>query len=169
LAGELEYNICLLNLSERGLTDDRLNHLMTVLPSRSMLLLEDADAAFLDRRSTEKHAVGVTFSGLLNALDGVAAAEERVIFMTTNHRDRLDPALTRPGRMDFQVLLDWATPSQKEDLFLRFYKCPEWVPLYMEKIGNKKVSMANLQGHFICFRDSAKDAIESLDTLEEGK
>lgn len=28
LAGELEYNICVLNLSERGLTDDRLNHLL---------------------------------------------------------------------------------------------------------------------------------------------
>lgn len=28
LAGELEFGICLLNLSERGLTDDRLNHLL---------------------------------------------------------------------------------------------------------------------------------------------
>lgn len=28
LAGEIEFSICLLNLSERGLTDDRLNHLL---------------------------------------------------------------------------------------------------------------------------------------------
>lgn len=28
LAGELEFSICILNLSERGLTDDRLNHLL---------------------------------------------------------------------------------------------------------------------------------------------
>lgn len=41
LAGELDLNICLLSLSERGLTDDRLNHLLTVAPERSIILLED--------------------------------------------------------------------------------------------------------------------------------
>jgi chaperone BCS1 len=41
LAGELNLNICLLSLSERGLTDDRLNHLLTVAPERSIILLED--------------------------------------------------------------------------------------------------------------------------------
>jgi ATP-dependent 26S proteasome regulatory subunit len=38
---------------------------------------------------------GVTFTGLLNALDGVAATEGRVMFMTTNYLERLDPALIR--------------------------------------------------------------------------
>jgi chaperone BCS1 len=42
----------------------------------------------------------VTFSGLLNAIDGVTSTEERLLFMTTNHIDRLDPALIRPGRVD---------------------------------------------------------------------
>ena len=42
----------------------------------------------------------VTFSGLLNALDGVASSEERIIFMTTNHLEHLDNALIRPGRVD---------------------------------------------------------------------
>jgi chaperone BCS1 len=39
----------------------------------------------------------VTFSGLLNVLDGVASTEERILFMTTNHIERLDPALIRTG------------------------------------------------------------------------
>ncbi|KAI0220763.1 Complex III assembly protein translocase and chaperone, partial [Massospora cicadina] len=104
LAGDLGYNICILNLSERGLTDDRLNHLMTVVPERSLLLLEDIDAAFAKREKTDQQGYQsmVTFSGLLNALDGVAAAEERINFMTTNHIERLDPALIRPGRVDFK-------------------------------------------------------------------
>lgn len=42
----------------------------------------------------------VTFSGLLNCLDGVASAEARIMFMTTNYLERLDPALVRPGRVD---------------------------------------------------------------------
>ena len=52
LAGELEYSICVLNLSERGLTDDRLNHLLSVAPQQSLILLEDVDAAFVSREDT---------------------------------------------------------------------------------------------------------------------
>ncbi len=52
LAGELEYSICVLNLSERGLTDDRLNHLLSVAPQQSIILLEDIDAAFASREDT---------------------------------------------------------------------------------------------------------------------
>ncbi|KAJ2667963.1 Complex III assembly protein translocase and chaperone, partial [Coemansia sp. RSA 1285] len=116
LAGELGYNICILNLSERGLTDDRLNHLLTVAPERSLVLLEDIDAAFSRTRQHSEHAAYqqsmVTFSGLLNALDGVASSDERIIFMTTNHIERLDPALIRPGRVDVKVFLGNATAYQ---------------------------------------------------------
>lgn len=51
LAGELDYNICIINLSENVVTDDRFNYLLSVLPERSFLLLEDIDAAFLKRDS----------------------------------------------------------------------------------------------------------------------
>ncbi|KAF8425884.1 mitochondrial chaperone BCS1 [Tirmania nivea] len=131
LAGELDYNICVLNLSERGLTDDRLNHLLTNLPERSIALLEDVDAAFGKRHSRSQAAAAaaedgyrganVTFSGLLNALDGVASGEERVIVLTTNHRDRLDPALVRPGRVDREVYIGWAREGQVREMWRRFY------------------------------------------------
>ncbi|KAI9832001.1 MAG: Complex III assembly protein translocase and chaperone, partial [Sarea resinae] len=74
LAGELDYNIALINLSERGLTDDRLNHLLTIVPPKTIVLLEDIDAAFSNRRVQSDEdgyrGANVTFSGLLNALDG---------------------------------------------------------------------------------------------------
>lgn len=54
LAGELEYSICVLNLSERGLTDDRLNHLLSVAPQQSLILLEDVDAAFVSREDSPR-------------------------------------------------------------------------------------------------------------------
>jgi hypothetical protein len=63
----------------------------------------------------------VTFSGFLNALDGVASGEERVIFLTTNHIDRLDPALIRPGRVDLASFVDDAVPEQARTLFTNFY------------------------------------------------
>lgn len=40
--------------------------------------------------------------------------------MTTNHRDRLDPALLRPGRADYHAFLDNASYNQMKRLFLRF-------------------------------------------------
>ncbi|KAI9824316.1 MAG: hypothetical protein M1826_007413 [Phylliscum demangeonii] len=125
LAGHLDYNIAILNLSERGLTDDRLNHLLTQVPARTIILLEDVDAAFGARRAATDadgyRGAHVTFSGLLNALDGVASAEERLIFLTTNHVERLDDALIRPGRVDLAVRLGPASRWQVEQLWDRFY------------------------------------------------
>ena len=69
LAGELQYSICVMNLSDRGLSDDRLNHLMSVAPQQSIILLEDIDAAFVKREqnaegggSTYMNRVGFTVS-----------------------------------------------------------------------------------------------------------
>ena len=75
-----------------------------------------------------RYQSSVTFSGFLNALDGVASGEERIIFMTTNHPERLDPALIRPGRVDLSVLIDDATPSQARILFTRFYGRDDDIP-----------------------------------------
>lgn len=59
----------------------------------------DIDAAFVKRSAAHDSRSLVTFSGLLNTLDGVSSSEERLIFMTTNFIERLDPALMRPGAL----------------------------------------------------------------------
>lgn len=67
----------------------------------------------------------LSLSGLLNALDGVAAAEGRLLFATTNHLERLDPALSRPGRMDVWIEFRNASKWQAEALFRNFFPCAE--------------------------------------------
>jgi chaperone BCS1 len=52
LAGLLSYDICFLNLSERGLTDDSLQQILSIVPDRSFILIEDIDAAFSKRVQT---------------------------------------------------------------------------------------------------------------------
>ncbi|XP_057494731.1 AAA-ATPase At3g50940-like [Actinidia eriantha] len=54
----------------------------------------------------------VTLSGLLNFIDGLwsSCGDERIIVFTTNHKDRLDPALLRPGRMDVHIHMSFCTP-----------------------------------------------------------
>ncbi|KAH9815819.1 BCS1 N terminal-domain-containing protein [Melampsora americana] len=169
LAGYLNYHICVLNLSERGLSDDKLNHLLTNVPERSVVLLEDVDAAFLGRDGTEQMKVNVTFSGLLNAIDGVTSStSQRLIFMTTNHVGKLDPALIRPGRIDLSVLVGNATLPQAMELFIKFYEDIDVG--VQEEMENRLMnvfreggsfSMAGLQGLFIRYREP-RDAIREL-------
>ena len=49
LAGHLSYSICVLNLSDRSMSDDRLQHRLADAPENSIILLEDVDAAFVTR------------------------------------------------------------------------------------------------------------------------
>lgn len=65
---------------------------------------------------------GISLSGLLNAIDGVASHEGRVLIMTTNKPETLDDALIRPGRVDLQVAFTNATTEQSRELFERMYE-----------------------------------------------
>jgi len=142
LAGELGLDIYVVSLSSKGMSDNTLTTLMGHVPSRCILLLEDLDAAFTRSVSRDEKSTGaptatastdstktaessdgstLSLSGLLNSLDGVAAAEGRLLFATTNHIERLDPALSRPGRMDVWVNFTHATKWQAEGIFKCFF------------------------------------------------
>ncbi|EJU03604.1 P-loop containing nucleoside triphosphate hydrolase protein [Dacryopinax primogenitus] len=137
LAGELGLDIYVVTLSSKGMNDSSLASLMGRVPSRCIVLLEDLDAAFTRSTSRDDTATGtptstttkttaddgntLSLSGLLNSLDGVAATEGRLLFATTNHIERLDPALSRPGRMDVWVDFKNATSWQAERLFKNFF------------------------------------------------
>uniref|UniRef100_A0A914DRG9 Mitochondrial chaperone BCS1 n=1 Tax=Acrobeloides nanus TaxID=290746 RepID=A0A914DRG9_9BILA len=112
LASQFGYSVAILSLNDRLLTDSTVNQLINRAPNKTFVLLEDIDVAFVSREEKEdsekensKQKTPVTLSGLLNAIDGVASAEGRIIFMTTNYKEHLDSALIRPGRIDFQAYL----------------------------------------------------------------
>ena len=54
----------------------------------------------------------LNLAGLLNVLDGVLDSPERIVIMTTNHPEKLDPALIRPGRINKRVYLGYLKPRQ---------------------------------------------------------
>ena len=135
------------------------------------------------RLTVTSYQSAVTFSGFLNALDGVASSEERIVFMTTNHLDRLDAALIRPGRVDVLQAIENASASQACRLFCQFYSEPDLGEVtddYKEQlesmgeqigsiVGSKRlqganVSMAALQGHFIRHGDP-KEAVRKVEEL----
>jgi mitochondrial chaperone BCS1 len=119
LAGELHLKLCALSLTNPKLTDNVMADLLQRTPPRSLILLEDIDA-FFNAREKQDARVQISFSGLLNALDGVAAQEGRIVVLTTNHPERLDAALIRPGRIDVQVEMANASSEQLRGLLQRF-------------------------------------------------
>lgn len=116
LASEFDLPVYWMSLQGEGMNDNTLVRLLQNMQRPSLLLLEDIDTTFDGRKSEGK----VTFSGLLNALDGVVAAHT-VVVMTTNHLDKIDPALIRPGRVDLKVEFAKASESQLKRLYLRFF------------------------------------------------
>jgi chaperone BCS1 len=107
-------------LTNPKLNDNVMAALLQRTPPRSLILIEDIDAFFTARDKADDK-VEISFSGLLNAIDGVGAQEGRIIVLTTNHREKLDAALIRPGRIDVQVELGNATGEQLRGLLLRFF------------------------------------------------
>ncbi|MCL7052235.1 hypothetical protein MKW94_010313 [Papaver nudicaule] len=87
--------------------------------NRSILLIEDIDcsAELQDRNDPygrpKSRNNALTLSGLLNVIDGIwsCCGDERIIIFTTNHKDKLDPALLRPGRMDKHIHMSYITPQ----------------------------------------------------------
>ncbi|CAF1561553.1 unnamed protein product [Adineta ricciae] len=176
LAGHFDLSISTLNLSQGTMTDDRLQQLLSNVPEESIILLEDIDAATVGRHYEKEDAIRyqgmkpLTLSGLLNALDGVISTEGRIIFMTTNYIERLDPALIRPGRVDFKQYIGPLTPYQVEQMLIRFYpqSTSEEINRFAKQIEDltanysQPISAAQLQGYFMHNKDSLNDVFDNV-------
>ena len=161
LAGELRLKLCAMSLSNAKLTDAMLANQLQTTPPRSLILIEDIDA-FFNAREKQDTRITISFSGLLNALDGVGAQEGRIIVLTTNHRERLDAALIRPGRIDVEIELRNANATQLQGLLLRFFPAATaHAARLVATYPDKALSPAQIQKILIA-ADSAEEAEAGL-------
>lgn len=121
LAGRYGRNLCYLSPTHPELSDDCLKSAIEKVPQNAIVVLEDVDALFGKGREKKIQQSPLTFSGLLNALDGVGNHDGMVFVLTTNFKEQLDDALIRDGRVDMRVHFDYCTPEQMEKLFDNFY------------------------------------------------
>jgi mitochondrial chaperone BCS1 len=161
LAAELRLKLCALSLANPKLNDNTLADLLQRTPPRSLILIEDIDA-FFSARDKKDERMHISFSGLLNALDGVGAQEGRIIVLTTNHRDKLDAALIRPGRIDVEEELGLATAKQLTQLMLRFHpKEAERIAALARQYPDQSMSPAQIQ-QLLIGADSLDEAERAL-------
>jgi len=126
------YTVNLAQFNDRSLVSA-----MNDVEQNSLILFEDIDCmksgdarpnteeAFQELKSKtagmKSDQFGVTLSGLLNALDGFSAPDNVLFAMTSNQIEALDPALLRPGRIDYRLYLGTASEQQKVELYRRFF------------------------------------------------
>lgn len=168
LASELKFDIYILNLAGTTINGDGLMNLLNQVPSNAIVLIEEIDEVFKNHKEAEdvKLVGGLTHTSLLNALDGVAAREGRIVVMTTNYKERISPALIRPGRADMHLYMGNATHSQAKAIFQRFFPKAEegQATLFADKViaFSEDVSMAALQNHLVRFQDDALKAMQYI-------
>jgi chaperone BCS1 len=144
LASELSLNVCVLSLASPNVTDEKIGNLLASVPRRSVILIEDVDA-FFQQRAKADTGVKVSYSGFINALDGVAAHEGSVVFLTTNHPQLIDEAAIRSGRVDFRMELGLCDRSQLERMFRKFFDDEAAAARFAEVVAADRRSPAQVQ------------------------
>lgn len=95
-----------------------------------LFVIEDIDTIWgaLDRRVTDEAnqgladpARGAPLHEILNAMDGMQTPDGLKFIVTTNHLDRLDPAILRPGRIDVVIEMGPLSLAAARQMFKAFY------------------------------------------------
>ena len=133
IASKYKYNIAIIAF-DANLTDTKLFECLQGLPKKSILVLEDIDCLFKERKESDSNKNMITFSSLLNILDGMVSKRGLITIMTTNYKINLDKALIRPGRVDYILNFDFMKKSEIKLMFIRFTCLDD----YTGKIQDKK-------------------------------
>lgn len=109
IAKEFGFTIYLLNLNAKDMTDNVLTNLISRLPPKSMLVLEEVDHQMDTLAQNQNNQISI--GGILSAVDGPLRLNQGSIVIMSSNRFKFLPddqhnALIRPGRMDKIVELN---------------------------------------------------------------
>lgn len=163
LAGEFRLNLYNL-IVNKEMTSLDFSTLLGGVPTKSIVLLEDVDGLFDGRESTHN----INISSMLNVLDGVNTPEGILLILTTNRLHKLDPALVRPGRIDFRAEIGYPRPEHFAQYLAEV--APEYAREHsavIEYILTKvpRCTIAGLQKYVFDSVELARSSL--LDDLEE--
>lgn len=177
------YVISMATIDDYGLQE--LFRTLPAPPARCMVVLEDIDTTGIDRRghsgnedteaSCQKR---VTLATVLNVLDGIGTHNGHLLIATTNAKETLDPALTRPGRIDKQFKFRYPDASTIHDYFCFFFgnqdadaksrttTLDQWARQLSDAISHSDVSPAKLQEYFLQCDGDPMMAVKNVAHLE---
>jgi chaperone BCS1 len=173
LASKYNYDIGIIHFTPK-LTDAGLLSMIHSVNKRNkymFIIFEDIDCLFKERKNHDDRLNAISFSGLLNLLDGLGTNENAIYFMTTNYKHNLDSALIRPGRVDNILNFDYAVKEQIIDMFGAFTNCTDddkKTEFYKacKRLSNLNITTAILQQYLIKYINNPTGAIDSIDELK---
>eukprot|EP00026_Physarum_polycephalum_P007699 Phypoly_transcript_07764.p1 GENE.Phypoly_transcript_07764~~Phypoly_transcript_07764.p1 ORF type:complete len:501 (+),score=89.62 Phypoly_transcript_07764:88-1590(+) len=160
VASHYDLTVCPIPIANPKITDNVIVSLMTSAPPDSIIVIEDIDILFPHHAAFTRTNPGITYSGLINAMDGVTSTEDKIIVMTTNHRERLNmEALMRPGRIDKIIHITYADSDALFELFLQYYPDKKKkANLFKNFIVGRHIPTAYIQSFFLSHKGDAKAA-----------
>lgn len=165
IASEMGYGVAQMTFGP-GLADADVRAALAGLPPRCLLCIEDIDCLFAEGRKMAPGAAGgVTFAGLLAALDACAGPEGGGVgvFLTTNRLCALDAALRR--RVDYVLPFGAATGAQARRMFEEFFPGADGFDRFWARVRHLDFSMSTLQKHLLrSLRDG--DPMRRLEDFE---
>ena len=136
---------------------------------KKILCLEDMDCLFNTRDTEDKH--GITFSGILNALDGFLSPQDEenypfICFITTNFIERLDKTLIRPGRVDYFFEFFEIVKAERRKMFINYFG-DELVDKFEEEFSalRTKVTPATLDMYLFGYFSEPEEAIANISEI----
>lgn len=173
LAGHFNRSVCYLMPTHPEMTDDSLRTAVTELPEDAIVVFEDIDSLFAKDRSNKMSKSSLTFSGLLNALDGIGNPSGQIFILTTNLREQLDQALIRNGRVDMHIEFTYAVEEQMQQMWSNFYPSHTHLAddfsrslLQLLAESNMQVAASGLQHFFVTMMDcSAETALSRVENI----
>ena len=176
LASYFNYNIAIVSFTPK-MTDSDLFHLIRSIDSKDedfkkiFIIFEDIDCIFKERKSHDEQRNCVSFSGLLNALDGFATAENMITFITTNYINNLDNALLRPGRVDYILSFEYANKEQITGMFKAFTLCDNSKTIleFYDLCCNLNINITTslLQQYLMKYINNPQNAIDNIDEMKK--
>jgi ATP-dependent 26S proteasome regulatory subunit len=126
------------------------------------------DAIEEDSKSFKKSLTNdenrITLSFILNIIDGIREHSGRILIITSNHYDKLDPALVRPGRIDISLEMKKASIDLIKDMYKFYYKT-EFPKKFMNKLQSNKVApceIVNMRRNSMNKKDFLKKLINAM-------
>lgn len=177
IASELNQDICVLTFHDK-INDVTMARALRNIDDSNILVLEDIDSLFVERKKNDENKNRISFSGLLNCLDGLGHKHGLITIMTTNYKMNLDSALIRPGRIDYMMKFDYAVKEQIENMFYKFMnltKEKDKESGYFKKFYSAfkdlsiQATTSLLQQYFYVYLDKPEEAIENVFEIKEMK
>lgn len=169
IASKLNLDICTLDFTN-NIDDAVFRKSMKQLPENSIFLIEDIDHLFSPQKNNDEYRHSITFSGLLNILDGISKVKKLICIITCNNIDVLDKTLLR--RIDYSVefrkgVTEEQLSSFANELplkmnigkFVKFFKSKDttinviqkWILINLNKLIKKEMEITDILNEFLEF------------------